>query len=465
MACIEEHYTSFSAPATLERKKTQSFLASAKEMFLKPWRQRSQRRPKRVRRQPKPHPHLPVPQIPEATTTSLTTFDEYSNNPFRQGFPNFQNRLAPIGGRPSPLAGRRNDDFVDGDANTEENEIKIPESSYATRPLLNNIFPMFDNASKAPEAKTTPPPKAVVEPKMAVKPQAAVVSEPAAAALPTIADMTPPPSNLPRRHSTPVTSTSNLLRATALDDRRASASSDTTADKCRQERRERRASLTRDIPMLPKRGQDPLQQLQPPPTYSDQGSPLISPYSEYTGPPLKEGVDYSDQRHRPVQRPPVAPGGGGGVGGSGGSKLQSSFSFPPMWPQPRQQLQELEEELEEDGEGDGEEEASATRIDEASVEFTPQKVGHKEASATRIDEVSVEFTPQKVGHKDDTAPPGKERKESGGGGFGRALKDVMSSKRRNEPVPGKPPGKGKGGKKGEEGENPEIKGFDDFFMY
>ena len=127
---------------------------------MRPWRQRSQRRSKRVKRQPRPHPKLPVPvELEEGTTSLVSLDDEHKNNPFRQGFPNFQNRLAPIGGY-SPKVGRiGGDDHVDGDASNKEAELKIPESSY-TRPSLKNIFPMLDTAATKPQTTsplTAPP--------------------------------------------------------------------------------------------------------------------------------------------------------------------------------------------------------------------------------------------------------------------------------------------------------------------
>ena len=460
MAFREDRYPSFSAPATLERKRTQSWFASAKEMFMKPWQRKKQA--KRVRRPHKPHPPLPATAIKETGTSSLTSFDEYQNNPFRQGFPNFQNRLAPIGGSPhlggkSPLLGGglggaqsrpAGNDLIDGGVVEGKGaNFQLPEGSQPIRPSLKNVFPMFDSVAKAaaPSAvnsasKTEDAPKTIDKPKLA--PPSAPRAIPAITA--DVDEATPPTSDLPRRHSTPATPTSNFLKAVSLDERRASASSDTTADKkTRQERRDRRASVTRDLPLLPKRGQDPLQ----PSPLSSPGSPPnnaplgISPYSEYTGPPQKVMLDASDTS----PRPPVGPGGGGA--------LQGSFAYPPMWPQqPHQQLQDLEEELEEDGEGDGEE-GKVGRVDEVGAgqwaEFKPQ--------------VRLPSSPT------DQGPPNKGKDQGGPSkGFGR-LQELMSSKRKGknaEPANVKPPRVKSEKEKGKDDEeDPEIRGFDDFFMY
>lgn len=366
---------------------------------MRPWRLRSQQRQGHC-----PHAspgRAGLPQEPR----SLVDFDGYHpNQPLQQEFPNFRNRLAPVGGRPQS-GGRRNvdlkNDFVDGNSENEEIELKIPESPpYPSRPPLSNIFPMYNDSlqSKATAQQMT--------------------------------DV----NNDQRRHSISVIPTSPiLLQATpspGTADRRASSSSDTSADKSRQGRRERRASVTRDLPILPKRNQFPFQLLA-------QGSPPISPYSEYTGPlqnpyPPRIVPDQSNERQLvlnfgAMNRPPVAPGG-----------LQSNFSYPTAWSQPYQQLQELQEELEDDGEGDGEE-GGVTKIDEVEEE--------------ELEVLKTTPMPLRDPHKD----LGKDG--GGGGGFGKKLRDIMSSKHRSEPVAMKT---AKGVKA--EGDT-EIKGFDDFFMY
>ena len=150
----------------------------------------------------------------------------------------------------------------------------------------------------------------------------------------------------------------------------------------------------------------------------------------------------------------MGPGGGGGGDGDGG-KLQGNFSIPPMWAKPHHQLQELEEELEEDGEGDGEEGTSTIRVNEGSPD---DFIGPTS---------QFKPPPPALRERQDIGPPRKNSKESGGGGFGKALKDIMSSKRKNDHMvaANQQPITAKGGKpKGKE-EDPEIRGFDNFFMY
>lgn len=295
-----------------------------------------------------------------------------------------------------------------------KDDLKIPEYPQPSRPPLSNIFPMYNSPEvKVPEINT---------PERSVKEQ--------------------------RRHSTPTTPNS-LLVASIPGDRRQSASSDTSMDKNRIERRVRRASVTRDLPSLPKRGQDPLQGPRPGsvptpkltlvPNFKPISAP-VSPYSEYT--PFSDNRSLqradSDQPDSGEQlvldfgagnRPPVAPGG-----------LQSNFSYPPSW----LQLQELEEELEEDGEGDGEEEG-ITRVDELTQEG---------------DGGEQKYAPAPHEHP---RPPGPGKSKEGGGKFGRKLLSIMSSKTPVKAEGGATKAKEPSG--GEKEEDPDIKGFDDFFMY
>lgn len=400
------YYHPFSAPPTLERQKvhTNSWLGSAKEMFMKPWRRRAEQRAKKGGK----------PVTDQASPSSLTDLDN-RNNPFRgqQDFPNFS-RLSPVGGRPQSRGKQMHaNDYTDG-ALEGNVEVKIPEVIQPTRPPLSNIFPMCDSL------KTS--------------------------TLPSTSSSSNPDNNK-RRHSTPAMPTSLILPFSG--DRRTSASSDTSMD-FRKERRERRASVTRDIPLLPKRGDAPtnlaLHSPPPPQSHNKQGSPPISPYSEvspnselspyseaspdYTGPPKNTNStgDYSDPRQiSPNFRPPVAPGG-----------LQSGYSYQP----PHLQLQQLVEELEEDREGDGEEEG-----------------------VKRIEEVP-EALPA---HKDVAmGDPNKIKQSEGGLGKLRVLKVIMSTKPTNEPQPPRPQPaeKAKDAKvKDANTDGNEIKGFDDFFMY
>lgn len=383
----------FSAPATLGRQKKQlNWFGNAKEIFMRPWRLRSSRKFGRGRRNPDGRP----PQGPK----SLTNFEGYSNgnNLQQQQFPNFS-RLSPLGGRPQSRGRKSGDDLVNGAVEaTSENRgvVNIPENPGPSRPPLSNIFPMFNNGT--PLSSSSSNKKALEE----------------------------------RRHSTPGIP---LSQQATPEERRASASSDTSADKPRHGRRERRASVTRELPLLPKRGDNPFQTT-PPTSLALQ----ISPYSEYSGPPAMNHptIDYSKPNQitlnfGPARRPPVSPGGG-----------PSNFSYPPLWPQPCEQLRELEEELEEDGEGDGEEEGVTMMDEEEDLEGFK----HAELPDHMVPIPSTETAPSK----------GKEA-------LGKLLRIMSSSKRKPEggTKPAPPVGPGKGTVLEEEEE--DIKGFDNFFLY
>ena len=424
----------FSAPATLERQKSRNnWLSSAKAAFMKPWRLRSQRRAKR-RGAPVKSPSRQIPP----SSTSLTSFE--GNSPYQPSpFPNF-GRLSPLGGRPQSAEKKEmpeSYDYVDGPAKKEDDfELKIPDQS-SSRPPLSNLFPMF-NSPETAKAKT---PEVKVQETLQM-----------------------PAGNRQeqRRHSTPI---AIQVTTPPPGGRRQSASSDTSMDKSRMERRERRASATRDLPLLPRRGEDPLQTSRPgsahskPPSRTSPASSLaVSPYSEFSG-LLGRDFDQPDSADQlsPSHRPPVAPGG--------------NFS-PPPWMQPyqqlpHQQLQELEEELEEDGEGDGEEEG-ATRVDEEYEGACKEQKFQPEDYEKGWGEQTFPPVPPAAPLKNPQAPPAPAMPSKGkeGGRFGKLL-NIVSSKNtkaadvKEEKKAGKV--KGQGDKKEEE--DREIRGFDDFFMY
>lgn len=358
---------------------------------MRPWRLRPHRRFRRSRRHPAAAEG--TPQGP----TSLTSFESGENHLQQQVFPNFGNRLSPLGGRPQSK-GKAGDDYIDG-AIEVVGEITLPENQGPSRPPLSNIFPMLDNSPQVTPLRAS----SVVRP------------------------------TDHRRHSTPIIIPPSLPKIGG--ERRESASSDTSVDKLRQGRRERRASVTRELPLLPKRGDDPFQTT-PPIT----PAPQISPYSEYNEPAAPalncSGVDYSrpDQitlNFGPTSRPPVGPGG--------------ALTYPPTWLQPRQQLQELEEELEEDGEGDGEEEG-VTRLDEVE-DFKP--------GAPNLEPSFTTPAP------DPTSP--RETTPSNKGALGKILRVMSSSKHKKEGT--KPVQKLPSGAALEKDAEGDVKGFDDFFLY
>lgn len=419
-------YPPFSAPATLERRnrKWSSWFSNAREAFMRPWRQRHW--PRRGRGRANPRQMQGVPQGPN----SLTSFEGYSG----QGFPDFSSRLSPLGGRPQSKGKKQ--DFVDGTAQAEDNSekkslVKIPENPAPSRPPLSNIFPMLNNNFE--------------------------VSPPAHMGASSIKK-----AMEQRRHSTPVTPHLLLVAPTPVE-RRASASSDTSADKPRQGRRERRASVTRELPLLPKRGEDPFHPKTPPsnptlPSHSEYKGPQISPYSEYNGPINSSRPNQITMNFGPVRHPPVG--------------APSAFTYPPMWPQPHHQLQELEEELEEDGEGDGEEEGVV--IDEEWKDF--KVADHTDSSSsTPASEVELNVTPDTHMGLSGLPPshigPGAYETTSPGepaqkGALGKILRLVSSSKRKPDgPKPAMVGNLPKGDILAEEDDNTDIKGFDNFFMY
>lgn len=384
---------------------------------MRPWRNKPHRRHIRkvVRR---PHCNRARAGGSLISPDSNSSIDEYQAGRkfLDDSLPFFGNRLSPDGGPTSFISGER----MRGKREKEE-QLKLPETSYGSRPPLSNIFPMISNSSESIPSSTP----THVSPRF---PPSAYPSRPM--------------DQWQRRHSTPVTPST---APSTPGDRRPSASSDISSEKFRKDRRERRASVTRDIPLLPRRNQDPFQR-----SIQSSPDPSVSPYSEYNGPsPVhsKLLIDSSNPRQIVITmgptmqaRPPVAPGG-----------LQNVGSFPPMYMPPHKQLRELQEELEEDREADGAENELAM-IDEADEIDYHQPIGSESPL-----------------QKDIIAGGGgknKEAKSEGGLGFGimqglrfskRSKELDMKNKARNRIPP-----ELKDLKKEEE---PEVKGFDGFFMY
>ena len=516
---------SFSAPATLERRKRNNWLASAKEMFMRPWRLRSQRRGGRAR---KTRRNPALGRAPEGDA-SLTSFEGYNHNlfnpppappPTRPGFPNFNQRLAPLGGHPES-GGRKPRDLIDGVAGTKNSggsSPKIPENSRPTRPALSNVFQLNDT-KESPKVTST---------KTSTTSSATTTTVAAVDRVPVAAQTTPSKQQqqqqqqqkqqqqqqqqqkqqqqrqqqqqkqqqqrqqqqqeqqqqqqqqmLPRRrHSMPVAATpASCLYAG--DERRASASSDTSVDKSRLLRRERRASATREIPSLPRRGEDPFQ---PSPAHSSSSQPppqlQFSPYSECNGLMEEEEEGHSDIDYSVPNQismsfgapPPSAAARWSPVGGPGGATA-INFSHSPSWPQPHNQLKELEEELEEDGEGDGEE-GGVTMIDETAV---AKEYGRgRDKGAEDWEEVdSVRTEPIHVS-RHPAPPDGDSRKDPLGKKILRIMssKSTSKSKKRQAEKGRRRAGSGgagnqlpKGLKEEDEEDADSIKGFDAFMMY
>ena len=311
-------------------------------------------------------------------------------------------------------------------------ELKIPEGQQPSRPPLSNLFAMYKTEAKAKETL-----KADI--KLREKPANIKI------------DVNMDGVKHMRRHSTPITPSFPL--SVPYQERRESASSDTSMDQSRLQRRAKRASLTRCLPQLPKRGEDPLRPL------PKNTSPPVSPYSEYSGAPILHTTPPQDPPKPgeqlllhfgpsdeplvppksgeqlllcfgPNDRPPVSPGGA----------ESKNFSYPPTW---HQQLKELQEELEDDGEGDGEE----GMIDEA-------------------EEPQENIMPMKAWgelSKGKGKEGGRGEGGEGGGKFGK-LFGIRSSKRAIPHADKRGVATGEKTKKVEE-DKEEIKGFDGFFMY
>lgn len=144
----------------------------------------------------------------------------------------------------------------------------------------------------------------------------------------------------------------------------------------------------------------------------------------------------------PVRQPPIG--------------APSGFSYPPAWPQPHHQLQELEEELEEDGEGDGKEDGP-TMIDE---EWEPSGMLNPSFKGPAAHDTVPEALP--------ADPMGPREPSQGKGALGKILRIMSSSSSsKRKPDNTKPAMMGNipKGIPLEEEDDSDIKGFDNFFMY
>lgn len=528
-------YPPFSAPATIERRKeakSRSWLRSAKEVFMKPWkRQPANKRVPQARRRHNPlmspganpyeqqQPGFNFAHLKSKVQEEFPENHLYGDN---VPLPFSGNRLSPDGGP-----------GVSSKESESETEIKIPETAaYGSRPPLSNIFPIANktsssssltskNSSKtsatkqvAPSAAKRPPsasPQAppttqaqprpptlpvTTSPQPASMPPPALTTPPPPVTTPLVATVTPPsvaipqviptpdptsPTQLPafssaqfnqRRHSTPITS-SLSAPTTPRDHRRPSASSDISMDKLRNHRRDRRSSATREMPLLPKRGQDPFQ-------CSSHSSTLstpepVTPYSEFTGSNISTQLQHQPMEIDPAQiavriaisptassqRPPVSPGGQPGT-------QQPAVSIPVLQvsPQavlqpPHVELQDLQEELDNDDEPDGAENFLSMIEEIEEVEY-PQ---YPPRNFNPISQARAPFPNAPIMKKEEPA-----KTSSGGGGLGFGVKKGLrlSSKKQEKKQDKKNmqqavqiPAHLQDPKEGQ----PEIKGFDGFFLY
>ena len=382
---------------------------------MRPWR-RSPRH-----RRPRVPINGPTDQIPPGPH-SLTNFNGYMNSSSNQGFPDFSSRLSPVGGPQSKGKKQKSGkDYVDSPTGAEESSenrssLKIPENPAPSRPPLSNIFPMLSNPSKvSPQIKKSSNKRPADQ----------------------------------RRHSTPITPLSEQASPTH-GERRASASSDTSADK-RHGRRERRASATRELPLLPKRGDSPFQPTTPPgnPTTPEQ----VTPYSMYSGVPDLSSPNQISMDFGPVRQPPIG--------------APSAFIYPPAsWPLPHHQLQELEEELEEDGEGDGEEEEPAV-IDEEWEGFEQSgSMPDPSFKGARMGPNTLPVAYMGPAGAEPADPMGPREPPQGKGALGKILRIMSSSSSsKTKPKPAIVVNVPKGVVLEEEEDDSDVKGFDNFFMY
>ena len=422
----------YSAPPTLERQKTRtqskSWLVSAKEIFFKPWRhsQKKQRNYKAAR-----HPNKAIQETSPNETNSLINFSSaYPNNPFQHGLINFHSRPSPEG-MPQPHKNKQDK------GNEREPEI----SENPTRPPLSNIFPMYNSPKVTPvtfgkplQQMTNGKPLQLMTNEKSLqqmtneKPLQLMTNE---KSLLQIVTNEEPPKQHVRRHSTPATPSDLLKLPSNHENRRSSASSDITPGNPRQGRQERRASIQRDLPLLPKRGQDPFKHNTNSSSTTPIDSPAVYPHSEYSGfyhASNQFVADHMNSDHQvsitfePLHSPPTGPGG-----------QQSNFAYHPQWSNTHEQLKELEEELE-DEEADGEE--GRVMIDEVDGEI-------------------LELTPY---HEDSW------KRKATTGGFKKTFLNKIASKG-IEPLKNKHQD-GKVKNKHLVKDNPnEIRGFDNFFLY
>ena len=487
-----ERYPPFSAPATIERRKkgkSRSWLRSAKEVFMKPWKNRPSNR-----KQPQRRAHQRKPLSP--------AFDPYNQRPGGFSFAELQSNIKVdhdsqrnlFGGNvPLPFSGNRlspdGGPAVSSVESESEVEINIPETAYGSRPPLSNIFPMAaspNNTSSSntkltasspqsplqtkpvaarasppllpsvvttpprtsdptqpatPTTATTPTPKALQPPINIVTPQNAAVL-PLQSSFSTsqqLQAISPIPFNQ-RRHSTPITS-SLSAPTTPRDNRRPSASSDISADKLRHLRRDRRSSVTRDLPFLPKRGQDPLQFSSHSSTMSSTSYSGTPPYWEYMRPCSPQQQLGAIETLATAQRPPVAP---------GGQTADEGQAFQVFLP-PQAQLEELQEELDDDDEPDGAEKF-LTMIDEEMDEpdnLYPPVTTNPIALANRM---PIVVPPSSMGQHVSGAD--KEEEKSGLKIFNKRSGGADKKKQ-----------KGKAFQMPPSEPEPEVKGFDGFFLY
>ena len=335
-------WDSASAPPSLNQSNAPSsprWLNNAKEAILKPWRRRSQRRQKKkAAKQASDTPYRqdeylynPNPFAPRPFAAG-GGFPRFST-PFSADKPHINHPAAGGGLQPS-----RNG-FADYASSPEPDLPKgyfEPEAALLykpSRPALSNVFPMYDSPQltptpqrgtagmrPTPEREMIPSPERNIEPGMRPTPEINL----APGMRPNIAGM--------RRHSTPIGPP--LPQQEPRRPSRTSASSDISSE--RSNRRERRANMMRVIPNLPNKPQVRKESVYSrTPSHNEQySSTHVSPVYPH---------QYSQPPHMPYS--PNYPQQGRG--------LSNSFSFPP-WPQPHEQLQELEKEIEED-QIDGEE--------------------------------------------------------------------------------------------------------------
>ena len=287
-------YPSWTAPGSLERdrKKHGQWWNNAKEVFLRPWRRRghtamspSHRESKRKKKTPGLQQHVFTPRTQEDRLRDrvaqqfpplIKHFDHYSP------------------GRPLDLPER------DSSQSASINSSFHPPPYKPSRPSLKNVFPMCDTPKVAPQ-KPEGPRRHSTGTTNIDRHQLIIADR---VSPPPVDRVSPPPVEVAKYESP---SSAGVTRY-----QRPSSASSSSSNERSVDRRQRRVSAARVIPVLPKR-QLRRHNTDPTPNFFERGSerPAYSPRHRE----LQQTEDYP--RLRPHYVPPA---------------LRNNFAFQPWSP-------------------------------------------------------------------------------------------------------------------------------------